>query len=57
VIFEEAEDPLPNASKPCGQQSRTFAGSLIDGEEDRTLRPLRVGMLREVERSGLHPLN
>ena len=29
---------------------RTFAGLLIDSEEDRTLRAVLVGMLREAER-------
>ena len=32
-------------------QSRAFAELLIDCEEDRTLRPVPVGMLREVYRS------
>jgi hypothetical protein len=33
-------------------QSRAFAELLIDCEEDRTLRTVLVGMLREADRSG-----
>ena len=32
-------------------ESRAFAELLIDREEDRTLRPVLVGMLREADRS------
>ena len=32
-------------------ESRAFAELLIDRDEDRTLRPVQVGMLREADRS------
>jgi hypothetical protein len=34
----------------CNPESRAFAELLIDCEEDRMLRAVLVGMLREIER-------
>jgi hypothetical protein len=42
---------VPSGSASSGvTRSRTFAELLIDCEEDRTLRTVLVGMLREMER-------
>jgi hypothetical protein len=49
----------PTSSEPTGSasfwgypQSRAFAELLIDCEEDRVLRAVLVGMLRDADRSG-----
>jgi hypothetical protein len=44
--FETADEIGEFWSYP---QSRTFAELLIDGEEDRTLRAVLAGMLRETQ--------
>jgi hypothetical protein len=42
----------PTSKDASEAPQRTFGELLIDCEEDRTLRALLVGMLREVERRG-----
>ena len=41
---------VPRRLLPRESATRTFAELLIDCEEDRTLRAVLVGMLREAER-------
>ena len=46
----ETEPTESESSGATRAESRTFAELLIDSEEDRTLRAVQVGMLREGDR-------